>query len=64
MSQQHLSAYNRFTVDRDFFPTKLEVLNPATNQKEKNQNSQPFGRENRKNPFPVKPEHATVCGYL
>ena len=40
------------------------MLKPSLLQTSKNTSQQPFGTENRKNPFPVKEEHATVCSHL
>ena len=43
---------------------QLAVLNPSRGQTDKQAARQPFKREMRKNPFPVKDEHATVCQHV
>ena len=40
------------------------MLKPSLLQTSKNSSQQPFGTEHRKNPFPVKEEHATVCSHI
>ena len=39
---------------------QLQMLHPNRNQTEKEKNQQSFGKEVRRDPFPVKSEHATV----
>ena len=40
---------------------QLRMLHPSRGQTEKDSKAQSFGKEHRKNPFPVKQEHATRC---
>jgi len=55
-------SWTRFyNFSQDVTNKKLDVLYPNTQMVTKNQNSQPFAKYERTNPFVVKPEHATRC---
>ena len=53
-----------FAVDMKTKRQQLHILKPSLLQTSKNTSQQPFGTEARKNPFPVKEEHATVCSHM
>ena len=62
--EDRFSAFNRFNQSVNFWPKKLNVLYPSESHVTKNRNRQPFCKEIRANPFPVKDEHATRCQHI
>ena len=54
------SPATRFLYD-DYNIEKQKMLNPYRGQVEKDTTKIGFTQEERKDPFVVKPEHATVC---